>query len=53
MKNLTQFHMDIASSIQKITENIILKHKNIRKNMVENFLYGWRSSIKLCSNVEF
>ena len=31
-ENLTQFHMDIASSIQKITENIILKlTKNIRK----------------------
>ena len=31
-ENLTQFHMDMASSIQKITENIILKlTKNIRK----------------------
>ena len=43
--------MDMASSIQKITENIILKTYKKYKERIwfEKFMYGWRSSIKLCS----
>ena len=32
--NITQFHMDIAASIQKVTEEIMIKlSKSIKENM--------------------
>ena len=47
---LTQFHMDIASSIQSVTEEIILRlAKSIAKeHNSKNLWYGGRCSFKLC-----
>ena len=48
-EELTQFHMDVASSIQLVTEEIMLKiTKAIRDEFdIENLCFRW-SSIKLC-----
>ena len=46
---LTQFHMDIASSIQAVTEEIVLRLvTSISKETKIKNLYGRRSCFKLC-----
>jgi predicted NodU family carbamoyl transferase len=39
MKRLTQFHMDIASSIQKVTEEIMIKLQNLFEKNMELKIY--------------
>ena len=47
---ITQFHMDIASSIQKVTEKIMISMaKSIRKEYgIKNLCLAGRRCIKLC-----
>ena len=42
-EQLTQFHMDIAASIQKVTEDIMVKLARSLKKRVSNiqFMFGW------------
>ena len=43
-EKLTQFHMDIASSIQKVIEYVVLNMiKFLSKIKFKKFMYGWRS----------
>ena len=47
---LTQFHMDIASSIQEVTEEVILRiTKSLSKEYKMQSLSSRRGSFKLCS----
>ena len=49
-EEITQFHMDIAASIQKVTEDIMIKlAKSLRNEYkIKKFMSSWRSSFKLC-----
>ena len=49
-ENISQFHMDIAASIQKVTEEIMINlAKSIRKEYgIKKFMFSWRCSFKLC-----
>ena len=46
---ITQRHMDLAASIQKVIEEIIVKiAKNIATQTGEKFMFSWRCCTKLC-----
>ena len=44
-EKLTQFHMDIAASIQKVTEDIMIKlTKSLKKEFnISNLMFSWWS----------
>ena len=48
---ISQFNMDIAASIQKVTEEIMIKlTKSIQKEyQIKKFVFGWWGGSKLCS----
>ena len=46
---ISQFHMDLAASIQKITEEIVIKLANtLKRNWFKKFMFIWRGCFKLC-----
>ena len=47
---LEEFHMDIASSIQEITEEIVLKLVNILKITKSKILFSWRRRLNCVAN---
>ena len=49
---ITKREMDIASSIQKVTEKIIFNMASYTKkiNWCRKFMFIWWCSIKLCGN---
>ena len=52
--DLTQKHMDIAASIQKVIEEIIVKiAKSIREETKEKLMLSRRSGSKLCGKFSF
>ena len=50
---ISKFYMDIAASIQKVSEEIIIKiAKNLRNKTELPNLYGWRQALNCVTMVE-
>ena len=47
--DLEPFHMDLAASIQVVTENIVLAlARSLIRKQVQKFMFGWRRCLELC-----
>ena len=42
---LKDFHMDIAASIQAVTEEVVIR---LTRNIASEFMFSWRGCFKLC-----
>ena len=48
-QEIKPFHMDLAASIQEVTEEIVLKlARQLRRKLEKKFMSFWRSCFKLC-----
>ena len=50
IKESIQFHMDIAASIQSVTEDIMIMNisRSISDWLIFKFMFSWWSGFKLC-----